>query len=280
MENFQNWSEVFVASFHKLWLDLVAILPQVIMGIVLIVVGWLVAKIVRWVVTKFLRLVALDKGLEKIKIREYMEKINLKMAPSRILAQLAYYSVMLIFFVGAAEVFGWKVVSEKIADIIAYIPRLIAGMVILAVGLYIAGWVRTGIRTAGKSFGIPSARILSNVAFFVLVIIITLTSLEQIGVNIDLIKANIFILIGGIVLAFGIGYGLGSKDMVANLLAAFYSRKKFHTGQRIRVGDVEGDLESVDSTSVSIRTSEGVVNIPAAKFAAMDVLMLNEADPV
>lgn len=278
MENFQNWSEVFVASFHKLWLDLVATLPQVIIGLLLIIVGWFVAKAVRWVVTKFLRLVKLDEGLEKIRIREYMEKVNLKMPPSRILAQLAYYSVILIFFVGAAEVFGWKVVSEKIADIIAYIPRLIAGMVILGVGLYIAGWVRTGIRTAGTSFGIPSARILSNIAFFVLVIIITLTSLEQIGVNIDLIKANIFILIGGVVLAFGIGYGLGSKDMVANLLAAFYSKRRFHTGQRIRIGDVEGSLESVDSTSVSIRTSEGILNIPASKFAAMEILAFDDVD--
>lgn len=275
MNTFENWSEVFSASMHNLWLQLVAAVPIILAGLGLLLLGWLIARSARWLSYKFLKTIRFNQMLERFNLQDVLNKARVDASPARIVSKAIFWTIILIFFVGFAEILGWQIVSEKIAGIIAFIPRLFAGLVILAVGFYIASFVRRVIEAGGSSLGLSSAKILGTIAQYVLFVIIVLTTLEQIGVNIDLIKSNVIILIGGVILAFGIGYGIGSRHMVANILAAFYGKRKFHPGQYIRIDGVEGKIEIFDSHSLVLRTKNNrLVVIPAARLAEQTVEIL------
>lgn len=276
MNTFKNWSEVFTASLHNLWLQFVEAIPMVLAGLALLLLGWLIARSMKWLSLKFLKAIKFDDLLNRFNLKEVLEKMQVKSGPSKIVAKAVYWTVILVFLVGFAEILGWQIVSEKIAGIIAFIPKLFAGLIIFGVGLYIATLLKKMIVAGGETLGVSSARLLGSIARYVLIVIITLTTLEQIGVNIDLIKSNVIVIVGGVVLAFGIGYGIGSRHVVANILAAFYGKGKFKVGQKAVIDGKEGLIETFDSTSIGIRTSEGrLLIIPASMLAEQTIEILS-----
>lgn len=275
MNSFSEIVDTFVRSLEQFWHGLAEGVPVFLAALALLLLGWGLARIAGWLTRKFFSRIGFDDFSQRFNFQQLLEKAQIKSTPSQLMGRLVFWTVMLIFFVGFADFLGWQVVSEKIAGIVGFIPRLLAGMAILAAGLYIATWVRRLIVAGGESAGLSSARLLGTVAQYVLVVIIALTTLEQIGVNIDLIKSNVVVLVGGAILAFGLGYGLGARQIVANMLGSFYARKKFVPGQVIIVDQIEGRVEQFDSTSLIVRTADNrLVVIPAHKLSEEVVQVL------
>ena len=83
-----------------------------------------------------------------------------------------------------------------------------------------------------------------------------ISALGQAGVNTELLESSFNLLMGGIVLAFAVGYGFASKDILANLLSSFYNKNKYQEGQIIQIDDVKGKIIALDTTSITLETGE------------------------
>jgi small-conductance mechanosensitive channel len=66
-------------------------------------------------------------------------------------------------------------------------------------------------------------------------------------------------------LAVSIGLGLGSIEIIADLLRTFYSRKNYEVGDRVKIKGIEGTVEAIDNICMTLRTSEGKMVIPIKK---------------
>jgi small-conductance mechanosensitive channel len=95
--------------------------------------------------------------------------------------------------------------------------------------------------------------------------------LSQAKIDTDFIKSNLNILLGAAVGAFGLGYGLASKEMMSNFLASFYSRDKIKIGDLISVDGVKGVIIDMDNTSLALQLESSVVIIPLSKIATSKV---------
>jgi len=102
----------------------------------------------------------------------------------------------------------------------------------------------------------------------------TITALEQASIQTSLISTNLTILVAGLVFAFSIGYGLASKDTMANYLASFYTKSKVKVGDVIRIKDVTGEIMVVDSSSITIQTEDRLVIIPLRKLTSENLEIL------
>ncbi len=266
MEKVTDLTQVGLQSLIVLGENLMSALPNILGALFLIVLGWLIAKGTSFLIRKALRAIQFDRLSEKVPLDELFGRKGLEIRPSTIVGKFVYWVIILLFFVTASDTLGWVVVSQSISDLLTYLPRLFSAIVIFVIGYYIATFVKQGLRGILESLAVSAHRIISGFAFYLILIIITLTALNQAGVDTDILTSNVTILIAGVVLAFAVSFGIGSKDILSNILSSFYTKNNFQVGQEIEIDDVRGTIEKIDITSCVIKTKDSTVVIPVKQL--------------
>jgi len=123
-------------------------------------------------------------------------------------------------------------------------------MIVLVVGTLIADMLKSVTQSALESLGIPSARMISSLVFYFLMINIVISALTAAQIDTAFLSQNISLVIGGIILAFAIGYGLASKASMSNFLASYYSKGKFDVGDTVTIDGVTGKIVEMDKSSL------------------------------
>ncbi|MCP4443653.1 MAG: mechanosensitive ion channel [Aureispira sp.] len=230
--------------------------PRLLGALALIILGWVLAKLLSGVVKRLLVSVKADRLTSKLNEIDIIERANLNIKASTFLSKTIYYALLLIFIIAASDFLGFEVVSQQISDILNYIPRFIAASIVFVVGIIVANFVRNAISTTFRSLNIPSGKLISGFVFYFLLVTISITALEQGGMDTDFLTENIQIVLGGIVVAFAVGFGFSSRTVLKNILAANYTKRKFEVGDLIKIGDYKGKIYQIDSTSVVLILSD------------------------
>ncbi len=250
--------------FSDLLGQIVAFTPRLILSLILLIIGWIVGKIVARIVRKLLTAINIDKFTDKIKEVDLFSSFDFKL--SDIASKLMYWIVFLIFFLAATETLGLKSVTEGISNFIGYIPQIVTAILFFVIGTLFANLIKTVIQAACDSMGIAAGKIISSFVFYFIVIMVGITALNQAGLDTEIITQNVTLAMGAIMLAFAIGYGFASKDVMANMLASFYSKNKFSIGQKICIDNIEGTIVNMDSTSVTLENEDRKIIIPLSKL--------------
>lgn len=274
MEEVINSTQIITESLSSFGKQFMGALPMIFTVIVILVVGWILARVIRGVVAKLLDLAKFDEMAAKIQVTDMMERGNITAKPSSIVSKFAYWIVMLLVFITATNSLGWTVVSEKLGDLIDYLPKLFTAGIIFAIGIWIASFIRDFISAATSSMGVSTGNIISSFVFYFLATMVTLTALQQVGVDTSIITSNIFIILGAVLIAGAIAYGFASRDILTNILSSYFSRNKYSVGQHIRVRDVEGKITELDNISVTVQTANDIVVVPIRKLIENDVHIL------
>ena len=246
-------------------------IPQFLGALIVLLVGWIIARSIRRLVKKLLAATGIDKLAENLNSIELVERANIKIFPSQLLSSILYYLLMLIVAMASTELLGMPQVSQLMTDIINYVPNLITALIVLVLGLLFSDFIKNLVLTACRSLGIPSANLIANVVFYFLFIAVAMSALGEAKINTDFIQSNLTVIIGGAVLAFSFGYGFASRDMMANFIASFYSKSKVKIGDRIRIEDVEGKVVGIDNTSITVQGKDRQIIIPLSKLTSENV---------
>ena len=246
-------------------------LPNLIFALAILIIGWIFAKIVARVFKNILRALKVDSIADKINDIDIVRKTNIKILPSNVISKLIYYILMLFVLVIATEKLGVEAVTDLLTDFIGYLPRLLTALLFFVIGLLIADAIRGVVLTACQSLGIPSSSIIASVVFYFIFLSVTMSALDQAGIQTDFIKSNLMIIIAGAVGAFALGYGLASKGMMANFLASFYTKSKFIVGDTITINGIKGQIIEMDNTTAVVQTENSKVVLPLSKLAENEV---------
>lgn len=163
-----------------------------------------------------------DKLFDNINAAEYLDKANITISPSHFVGKFVYWIILLIFFVLASDTLGWTVVSESVSDLIFYLPKLFSAIVVFIIGLYIANFIKKALSGIFDSLNVSTGKVISNIAFYIIIVIISITALNQAGVNTKIVTSNVNMIIGGVILAFAVAFGFGAKDILGNILIYSY----------------------------------------------------------
>ncbi|MEQ9439608.1 MAG: mechanosensitive ion channel [Cyclobacteriaceae bacterium] len=254
METLQQWERMFYNALNAFGTTFMNALPNVIGALVLLLIGWMIAKAVAYAVRRVLSSQTMAKVTERLNKLSLLEHSDLSLDSVQIISRFVYWLILLLFFVAASETLGWTAVSRTLNELISYLPALLSALVIALIGLYLAQMVRNFVRTALRSMQVGAASLISNLLFYILAIIVILTALEQAGVNTSVITANLTLIIGALVGAVAISFAIASRHVLENILASFYSRRNFAVGDKIRLDTIEGEIVQMDSVSVVVKT--------------------------
>lgn len=249
-----------------------AALPKLFGAVMLLLVGWLIAKGVYKIVLRVAESLNVNQ-LEK-KIKEVSLFSGLDFQLSKILAKCFFWIILIIFSIAAAEIAGLESISQGIASFLGYLPKLASAVIFFIVGSLAANLIRNIVQSACASFHISSGRFIAGFVFYFILIMVSISTLNQAGMDTQIITQNITIAMAAIFFAFAIGYGIASKDIMANIIASFYSRDKFVVGQYIKIDNVEGVILKIDNTSVVIESKGRTVIMPLSKLLNQNVEIL------
>jgi len=256
---------------QNLWNDFLDVIPKILLAIGLILVAWIVLKLVNSILKKILSISKIDNLTTKLNEAELFGKSDYNVVPSKIILKFVKYLLILIFVVIASEMLGLKMISEGIGNFIAYLPILISALLIFVVGVYVASLVKKAIVDTFKSLELSGSNLVGNITFYLIVIFISITALNQAGINTQIITSNLTLILGSILVSFTIAFGLGARDVVLRLLFGFYSRRNFEVGQHIKTKNIEGVIQQIDNICITIKTKDATVVVPIKKFVDQKV---------
>lgn len=247
------------------------VIPNILTSIVVLIIGIIVAKIIRKIIKKFLVSAKVDKLGESLNSIDIIDRANVNVSISTIFSSAIYYFLMLIVLILSSTVLGMPEVTTLISDIVLFVPNLLVALIILILGTLLADAIKGIVLTALKSLGVPSAGMISNALFYFLFINIVLIALKQANIQTDFLEQNISIIIGGVIGAFAIGYGLASKDTMSNMLASLYGKDLFKVGDTITIDGVKGIIRNIDKSKLTLDTGNSLVIVPLAHTTKLKI---------
>ncbi|OWY24547.1 hypothetical protein C7N43_19550 [Sphingobacteriales bacterium UPWRP_1] len=278
MQDFVNIKGIMLSSLQAFGQSFMQAMPGILGALFLLISGWFIARLASLLFRKLLNLIKFDAIANRINANEMLGKANISLTPARIVSKFVYWIILLLFFVTATDTLGWTVVSEQISKLIGFLPTLLSGIVLFILGIYIATFFRDVLAAATSSLGVGGGKIISGFVFYFLMVIVTITALDQIGIDTTIITSNVVLILGAVLLSASISYGFASKQILANLLASFFSRKTFKVGQHIKIDDVEGEILQIDSITLTVQTPTDKVVMPTQELITRRVHITKESE--
>ena len=256
-----------ISTIQQLFKDLLGFLPNLLGAIIILLIGWIVARIIAKILQRVLKAIQIDRLAEKLNDIEMVAKSNIDIKPSIFLSKLIYYVLMFIFFIAATDALGMKAVSDLMSNILNnFLPNALAAIIVFVIGIIAADFLKKLIKTACDSLAIPASNLIANVVFYFVFLNVLIVTLAQLGIDTSFMETNLSVILAGIVLAFSIGYGLASKPVMSNYLASFYSKDRVKVGAVLRINGMEGKVISVDNASIVMKTKDSKIIVPLSRL--------------
>jgi small-conductance mechanosensitive channel len=180
--------------------------------------------------------------------------------------RVVFWFVMALFVMATTEILGLPVVTTWLSSVASYLPRLLAAAVIVAVGMVTGRLTKRAVARAAASAGMTGGQRLGRVAEIVILFGSILVAAEQLGLDLRFVTAVLTIVLATTLGGAALAFGLGSRQLVENILSGHYVRKLYAVGQVVRIEGVEGRILKLTATSVILETPDGEVAVPAREF--------------
>ena len=214
--------------------------PQLIGAIVILIVGYIVAKVVQGILTRVLRGLGFENVMERGGVKQFFDRASTNQTPTSILGKVAFWFVFIIFLTAAANALGIQQVTGFLNQLIAYIPSIFAAILILLLAALLANFI------AGIIRGATGSGLLASVAQYAIIIYAVFAALTQLGIAVQLTANTFLVILAGAALAAAIAFGWGARNVAQDIVERAYDRSGENTrgSSSDASGDGEGDRPS------------------------------------
>jgi len=250
-------------------------LPDVIGAVVLLAVGWLVARLLRVVTVRGMQVV--ETLLGRLAGPARAERVRVARSAG-LIGAIVFWIVLLFFVTAATHVLGLQTFTQWLARLLDYLPTLAAGLLIIAAGYVLASFVGDVVQAAATRLT-PAQRVaVGRAAQGVTLLAAILVGADQIGIKVTWLAILAAVVVATVLGGVTIAVSLGARGYVANLIGAHYLRQAFQVGQRVRVGGFDGRILDVTATSLVLETAEGRVALPGRVYHDEPIVLVTRGN--
>ena len=229
---------------------ILAALPALIGAILILIIGFIIAKVLQGITTRVLRSMGFENWMERGGIKQFFDRSQTRQTPISILGKLVFWLVFFIAITMAVDTLGISAISDVLAQFIAYIPQIIAAILILVLATLLANFV------AGIVRGATGSGVMGSVVQYGIIVFAVFAALTQLGIAEELIAPTFLILLGGVALAAAIAFGLGGRDVAQRLVEKGYD-KGDETRQQVQQNRQQGSPDGSSEPSFARVDNEG-----------------------
>lgn len=254
---FDPWTQSLLSAMSSLWASVAAFIPRLFGALVVVLLGFVVAKLLDTLLSKVLAKLGLDRLMAGTGLTKVLSRAGIRVPVSVLIGKVVYWFVLLIFLVSAAESLGLERVSATLDVLALYVPKVFGAALILVAGVLLAQLVSGVVRGAAEGVGIEYANGLARVAQGLVIIISISVAIGQLEIKTELLNYVIAIALITVGLAVALAFGLGSRQLVSEILAGIYVRELYEVGQRVALEEIEGQIEEIGTVKTLLLTDDG-----------------------
>ena len=263
-------------GFQTLVAQLMSYLPRIALAVLILVVGWLLARLVRMLVERTIG--RLDQLWQRLISKRGMDQLQPRHPPTRLVGELVFWLMMLIFVTLVTEILGLAIFGTWLNQIVTYLPLAVAGLLIVLAGFVVSSLVRDLVSSAATSAGLAQADLLARTAQIIILFTAIILGIDQIGIDIMFLSVVVGIVLAAMLGGIALAFGLGARTHVSNIIAANQLRQIYQVGDKVRIGDFEGRLRDILVSRVIIETETGTVDVPAKIFDEEVTIITEKGD--
>ena len=207
-------------SLQNAFTELVAFLPNLIGALLLLLLGYIVAKVLDGLTRRALQRGGFDAAIHREPTGEWIKRVIPR--PSNLAGSIVFWVVFLGAVSIAVDVLGVEALENLVAAIYGYLPNILAALLIFIVAVAIAAGVST---LATRLLGDTSlGRIIGTAAPILVFAIATFMILDQLKIAQSIVTITYAGLIGALALGSALAFGLGGRDVAAQMLQGAYTK--------------------------------------------------------
>ncbi len=210
------------AMLIKIW----GYVPTIVGAILILVIGWLIAKLIEAVVVKVLKAMKLDMASDKAGITNVLAQGDIKGSISELIGAVVYWLVILVVLATVLNALNLTIAADILSKLVGYIPNILGAIFVMVLGSFLATFVAAIVRTTASNAGISNSKALAEITKIVLIIFAAIMAIEQLGIGVAIMNLAISIILASVGIAIAIAFGLGCKDMAAKFMSDMMNKMK------------------------------------------------------
>ena len=202
------------------------LLPRLGFALVILVIGYFVARAVKFVVVKALRAGNFHVLSERAGMDGFLRDGGVRADTTGILGMLCYWLVILAALIIGFNGIGLTYITDLLVRVLLFVPKVIVAVLILAFGGYFARFIGSALCGYAKKLQLQDAEMLGRLAQYAITAFVVLIALDQLSIGGDIIRQTFLIVLAGVVLALALAFGIGGKDWAAEILERWWPRRR------------------------------------------------------
>src|ERR687891_504406 len=215
----QSQSEGMFQPLQNALSTFLSYIPQLIGALIILIVGYIVAKVLQAIVGRVLQGIGFDRWMERGGIKQFFDRAETNQTPASILGALIFWFVFIIAITMAADALGIPQVSAVLGQLIAYIPSIIAAILILILAALLANFLSIIVR------GATGSDLLASIARYAIIVYAVFAALTELGIAVQLTAPTFLIVLGAVALAGAIAFGFGAQGVARDIVEKAYERR-------------------------------------------------------
>ena len=218
----RDWSEALLTSLAASLAMIFAALPKILGFIVILAIGWFVSGLISKGAAALLRKLRVNDLAKRSGLDDFAKNAGLDTDFSGLLGLIVKWFIRLIVLVVAFDALGLPAVSSVLRELLLWLPNLAVGLIVLMIGGVLAGAAGRLARSTATEAGLPNPEMIATAARVTLWAFAIIIAANQIGVADELVNTLFMGLVAILVLALGLSFGLGGRDVAAQIVRNWY----------------------------------------------------------
>src|SRR3990167_4431785 len=212
-----NPETIFFTASTAVFSQIASFLPRLIGATSLFVIGVILANWAKKITTKLVTAVNLHHLVKNTGIEKFLKQAELPHAAEEFIGQTVRWIIILIFFIATMNLLGLTAVSEVLTSILAYVPNVIGAILILALGILVAGFLESMVKGAMTELDGKIARLLGKITSYTIMVFSILAAVSQLKIAEQFIHILFTGVVAMLALGLGLAIGLCAKDTVSEI---------------------------------------------------------------
>jgi len=221
-----DWYTVTIGALQGLWQAFLMFIPALLGAIIVFVIGWFISVGIGKLITEVLKKLTFNRIFEKGGWKSALERADIKVDASGFIGAIVKWVLVIVFMLAAVEILGLSQFAGFLKAVLVYLPNVIVAALIFVVTVILVDIVEKVMRAGVESIKVGYGHMVSSVVKWSIWVFAILAILHQLGIARPFMETLFTGLVAVLVLAFGLSFGLGGKEVAAEILQDFKNKLK------------------------------------------------------
>lgn len=217
-------SSTLLQSLRNSWNEVVAVLPDLLLAVLLLVVGWLIAKLMRRLAIRALRAARIDEIAERSGLDDFLVQGGVEHTTVTLIGGAVYWLILAVVFIALLDALGLRTAEVLLARLTGFVPNLVVATGILVFGTLLARVIGGLVFSYLSNIGSHAAAPIGVLARYAVLVFVLFMAAEQLAIQTAVLVSAFQIAFAALCLAAALAFGLGGRDWAEKVISR-YTRK-------------------------------------------------------